>query len=365
MNELKNSYTEAPLTAEQKLAKRKEQNRLSQTRFREAHREQVNAMRRKNYQCNKEQITQPPAPPLSPEIPQNEIIPRDGPTGRKVIIKRKKITQIEIHQPTITDAISKIGEFETNKNNVKNYKSQLNKLKTFFGDFQIKNQLENHNAVIEKIKTIENNNSKKATIQTVLKLIGWYPELNIDKKEYLSYFNQLKAQSHINTRERNETEQILDFDSEYLPMVLEKSDNEKFKLLIQIFDHAPVRDDYQLIITDNENETKNKNNNYIRVYTKNRIAKTTVYINTSKTSDKYQMPDGIDLPPILSQKIKKYIKDNNLKKGDYLFIRHIIIEWIYNCPKCKIGNRWRHRLATTYESQKHFGITCKRKGKMV
>jgi hypothetical protein len=179
-------------------------------------------------------------------------------------------------------------------------------------------------------------NSRKTFYQMVLKLITTL-ELPVPQNEVDNYkekFEELKLESIDQTKERNvsDDKKVMSFEK-YLPMVKEKFGEESKEYIIALlYQLYGFRDDLQLKIVRKQPE--NNNDNYIRIPPLN-IHKHFIVLNQYKTAQK-NGPQTLDIPLKLAQVIRKYMKENQLQEGSYLFGDKSLSEFIRKFNK-KLG----------------------------
>ena len=104
--------------------------------------------------------------------------------------------------------------------------------------------------------------------------------------------------------------------STYLNKVKEAfGEKSKMYVLAKLYDELTLRDDYQLEIVSKISETKDDTKNYIVMYPSKPLK---IIINTYKTQDRYGVIKE-NLSKDLNKLVRDYVRENNLKKGDYLF----------------------------------------------
>jgi hypothetical protein len=165
-------------------------------------------------------------------------------------------------------------------------------------------------------------NSKKQLYQSILKLVDDILKIHIpiqSRKDYVQKFEIIKVKSSMESDEKKETEQVLDY-SKYLDMVKDKfTEVSQEYIIASLYYLAGFRDNLQLVLISKETpeSTADLTRNYLSVNLKNKRTACIMILNRYKT-DKQYGTDRITIPNALSAIIKKYIEVNNLKYGDYL-----------------------------------------------
>jgi hypothetical protein len=342
-NEIRN------LSPENQLIRRKETAKRIQAKYRETHRDDLNALRRNKYNANvasaKAFISSHPSilpvppqtlPILSPAVVQQPppvvlqppvaVLPTPTPSPEPTPPQPRKIVILNLDE-----ILANLPNLETNHNTLRNSKSSVRKLiEIFGGTVNIVPVLMTPNFVFKKLREKYGNvNTLKAFIQTILKIINkWYslklPDVFVD--EYKREFQVLKAGSFVQTETRNAEEDIPTY-SEYLEKIKKLPQYAyKMNVIAQLFNEVPVRDDFQLKIMKNfpqAKETKDTNN----IYMPDR-GNAVVFIHNSKTSNKFKMNNGIGLSPKLTKTIKDYMITNTLNEGEFLFGNHLLSQYI-------------------------------------
>lgn len=163
-------------------------------------------------------------------------------------------------------------------------------------------------------------NTIKLIYQTILKVIDLM-ELDIDKKNYIKQFELFKIKSIDENKVKQETMPTISFDK-YLKMVQSQFGiDSKMYLLALFYDFITLRDDFSnLIIVDKVSDiTADVDKNYIFVPSKGLCI---LRINSYKTDKKYGViHKNLSVP--ISDMVRRYIKNNTMNNGDFLFGRNV------------------------------------------
>jgi hypothetical protein len=193
---------------------------------------------------------------------------------------------------------------------------------------QLHNVLKNHKKVIKIIEnsksqqnTDYSNNTKKGLIQLVLIIVDNKWLGNIDQKEreklhkeYKRLFDRLDFVTREQTKQ-NKNILLHDID-DYVQKVKDKFGEEsKHFLVAKLYQESARRDDFKLQIINNISQATDTSVNYILVPPTRTVCET--IINSHKTSKKFE-PLVKKLSVYLSNLIKKYIIEHNLKIGGFL-----------------------------------------------
>jgi DNA-dependent RNA polymerase auxiliary subunit epsilon len=233
-----------------------------------------------------------------------------------------------------------IPKVENSKSSRLSYRSSIRRLVKLLKTDRIFEEFSNYKNIIKVIT--ENNwptNTKKATLQVVLRVIHWF-QLKLPKNaldEYKQEFIYLNAKSREETQNRNMTEEVLEYDTEYMKLI---NDNflkyDKMTAFTKIFQELPIRDNFaNMKIISQKEETGDRSQNYILV---NKTGQITVFINDSKTQGKfdYILKNGIILSLNLSNYLREYIKAKKLKDGGLLFGKSLMSGFV-SLNNSKIG----------------------------
>jgi hypothetical protein len=177
--------------------------------------------------------------------------------------------------------------------------------------------------------------SIKAYYQCLVYIID-HLNINITKELRDEYEDKFKASNVAYNAQRDEkqkTEKIPKFE-DYEKKVLDTfGENSEMHLITLLYSETGgARDNFGLIIVKKRDDVDYTNNkNYLIVPTKT-DEKLTVIINEFKTKNSYNNYD-LDLSPSLSNKLREFIKDNNIKYGKYLFGKKKLSQTISNANK--------------------------------
>ena len=299
------------MTDHQIIEKMKLQNRERQKKFYDAHKAEINAKRREMYKMckekmkEKEPVVEEPEPVVEPVVETTEKIDYN---------KKKHLTYEEIRQ-----ALSQL-EYKSEKTKHK-YLQDLQRLhkitecpdymKCFKKPNIILNQLENSEYSV---------NTLKSAIQTILFVIDKLELKKIKKEAFVKAFDIYKVKSLELTAKKQETEKVMPF-QDYIDLVKEKyGENSKMFVIAKLYDELTLRDDFTLKIVNSGRDLAT-DLNYIVIPQRKGIklnTKLRVVINHYKTSGKYGQIDA-ELSVALSNLIREYAKQNDLKEGDFLF----------------------------------------------
>jgi len=294
-------------SAEQKLQRIKDQNKARAKKYYEAHKEVISQRRKEN------------------RIKVNKIVEEAQPKLPPAEAKKK-----ELRLQTVADVIKSLEELESNKKdktNINNTKQLINILditditKAFINSTKVIKKIEN--ATLQRDKTKKYSlNSKKSMYQTILYLLDNFDITVPDKsrKAYKEKHDVCKVQSYMDSEEANK-EEVMSWD-EYLQLVVDKFGKESKQYIIaSLYKLSGFRDNLQLKIVSED--PKDDKINYIIVPADhnniiNKRKNCTVILNTYKTGKLYNS-DTIKLTKELSDLIRKYMENNNISFGQYLF----------------------------------------------
>lgn len=224
---------------------------------------------------------------------------------------------------TLEQSIKKLEELELKPNKLKTYVNNLKQFMRISECNDLEKCLKEHNKIIDFIENgqkknksgLYSNNTKAGLYQTILYLIDTFG-LKIDKTPYKDKWLLCKATNNEKVKIDNETLKVPTW-NEYLQRVKDSyGDNSMEYLLINMYKETPMRDDMQLLLTDGKIELNN-DLNYLVMPTK-KTSKIKLVINKYKTGETYGKYEK-DLSLAVSRMINKYIKENNILIGDYLF----------------------------------------------
>ena len=147
------------------------------------------------------------------------------------------------------------------------------------------------------------------------------PDEIVDKYNKLSRFYQALAQSKTATQQQ--TDKVSNFKT-IMDMVLKKYPKTAKSypwenMLMRLYNWMTIRDDYGSlkIVSSKEDITSDENKAYIYVPTRS-TGKAFIQINNHKTVKKYgAIKQELDGP--LTKEVRYYMKENDLKAGDFLF----------------------------------------------
>ena len=167
-------------------------------------------------------------------------------------------------------------------------------------------------------------NSKKGYYQAILTEVDQVKYTKDGKRILLSpkareaYDDMLtegKYNSFMRSKEKRETEEVMDFD-EYIEKIANKFGKDSSEALIAaIYKFHLFRDNLVLKILPKQ--IKDESQNYI-IVPELKTSNITIINNDYKTSKKYGQKI-ISIPQALSKHIRKYMNDNKLTYNDYLF----------------------------------------------
>jgi len=298
------------LTAEQKLERIKEQNRIRAKRY---------------YDNNQAKILKKRADAKETCIEAIKKCDDQKESEKPVlVVPEKDYSKGILDIPTVIELIKTSVESE---NSQKFYINTLNTLSDILGCVNINTCFKNSKNIVYKIETATQKrfpdktysiNSKKGLYQTILKMKDLIP-LKLSKNaidKYTSMFEQHNTSSHMQTRFKVENEEVLDFD-EYLTKVKDKfGEVSKEFIVASLYNLSGFRDNLILQIVSKPKQTDLKNNYIVIPTTKTKNL--SIELNVYKTSGKYGQ-DIIPIPSQLSKIIRKYIVEKDLEYNDYLF----------------------------------------------
>jgi len=300
------------LTPEEKLARIKEQNRIRAKRYYDNNQAKVLKRRANAKEACNEAMTK--------KCDEKEC-ECDKP---KPVIPQKDYSVGVLDIPTVIELIKARVESE---NSQKFYINTLNTLSDILGCVNLNTCLKNSKTIIYKIESATQKrnpektysiNSKKGLYQCILKLKDMIP-LKMSKNavnDYTNMFEQHNMVSHLQTKDKVQTDEVLDFD-EYLTKVKDKfGEVSKESIVASLYNLSGFRDDLILQIVANPKQTDLKNNFIVIPTTKTKNL--SIELNVYKTSGKYGQ-DIIPIPSPLSKIIRKYVDEKDLDYRDYLF----------------------------------------------
>lgn len=314
-------------TAIQLIDKIREQNKKRQQEFYKRHKEEVNKKRREVYKAGRlalkgaVQIEEPFEEPFVESI-EDPIVetPAVIPLTKS---KKGKKTKVVI---TYEDALVKLTQLRSDNSiktdlTLKKYKEDLKRFFKITGCNDISECLQKYNLIIKEVNNskMKNgipyaNNTIKSIYQSILFVIDNF-HLDVNKDPYLHEYEIKILESNDDNAEKKENETVLPF-KVYLEKAKEKwGVDSKMYLIASMYDELTVRDDFQLHIVSSVNDMTNDKINYLLVP---RSGNFKITINTYKTQTKYGVINH-SCTKDLTAMIKKYISNNKIKVGDYLF----------------------------------------------
>lgn len=304
-------------SAEQKLQRIKDQNKARAKKYYEAHKEVISQRRKDN------------------RIKINKIVEEAQPKLPPAVAKKK-----ELKSQTVADVITSLKEIDAdndNKTNINNTKQLIHILditdinKAFNDSKKVIQKIENAKQKRDPTK-LYSTNTKKGLYQTLLYLIDTFNITVPDKsrKSYEDKHGIYKVQSHMDNEE-DKKEDVMDW-TEYLELVAEEYGKESKQYIIaSLYKLSGFRDNLQLKIISNENESADNKINYIIVPAQRNIPDKrklyTLILNVYKTDKKYKS-DTIKLTKELSTLIRKYMEANDIGYGQYLFGKSLLSGYI-------------------------------------
>jgi hypothetical protein len=303
--------------AEEIVEKMKQQNRERQNKFYQANKAEINAKRREMYKACKKATQVKVKEPTHElvEVHLDEIVATEPLAISKIdYSKKKKLTYEEIRQG--------LNQLE--------YKSDKTKQK-YLGDLQRLHKItecpdymkcfKNPDIILNQLDNSEYSvNTVKSAIQTILFVIDKLELKNTKKEAFVKAFDIYKLKSLDHTAEKQETEKVMPFQN-YIDLVKEKyGENSKMFMIAMLYDELTLRDDFTLKIV-NSGKALSTEFNYIIIPQRKGIklnTKLRIVINHYKTSEKYGEINA-DVSVELSNMIREYAKQNELKEGDFLF----------------------------------------------
>lgn len=333
--------------AQSKLDKIKTQNRERQRAFYLRNKEKVNEKRRELYKAGREALKG-----VLPEQPLEEI---HEPTVEPVVepIKTKPSKSKKTKKViTYDDAVEILKSMNLPEGTFNTYKNDLKRFVNITGCQDVSKCLTKSSQLIKEINNSKMksgkpyaNNTIKGIYQTILYLIDNL-NLKVNKEPYANEFELRKMKSTDDNKDKIDNEIVLPF-KDYLSKVREKfGENSKMFLIASLYDELTVRDDFQLKLIYNHKDATDDKINYILVP---KLMACKITINTYKTDAKYGVIKHTCSKP-LSDSIKKYIADNGLKDGDYLFGNKPLTQFVSsNNPKIDVQggiNYFRHMKIT-------------------
>ena len=326
------------------------QNRTHQKTFYAKNKDAVNARRRELYKAGRNALNGivPGALEQIHEHEPLEQIKEPEPLQPVKQVKAKKSNTIINYE----DAILKLKDRNLATATYNKYKDDLKRLVEITGCQDIFKCLKKHKQIIKDVNNSKkkngepySNNTIKGIYQSILYVIDNL-NLNVDKKPYLHEFEIRKITSVDDNKNKIENEIVLPF-KDYISKVREKfGEDSKMFIIASLYDELTVRDDFALKIISNHKDATDDKINYLLVP---KLMACKITINTYKTDKKYGVIKHTCSKP-LSNAIKKYIAENGLKVGDYLFGNKPLTQFVSsNNPKIGIQggvNLFRHMKIT-------------------
>jgi hypothetical protein len=307
------------LTPEETLAKKRQQDCLRFKKWYATHGVEYNKKRREMYAAGKLKNKTPIETHHEPVTPE----PQPEPTVVTTTSHPKKI-DFEYIKTLIQN-----HPFKT-KNTQKTYLDALNRIHKLFNT---DNYLTIYKNPKQTVKTIDESqfaiNTKKSLFQTLL-FFNTEFKFNIPSKsidEFKNQFEVYKTKSHDQNQERVENEEVPTLEK-YTQDVVNKFGAYSKMHLIVLLAHEPdftLRDEYSFKVVNHTKEASDEDENYIIIPRGN--GRLTVMINNYKTKEKYGKIDHF-ISTNLSKIIRKYVKDNNIQNGSYLFGTKKITDYI-------------------------------------
>jgi hypothetical protein len=322
------------LTNEEIIAKREhilQKNREAQKRFYDKNKNEIKQRKKECYKKLKQKYNsiinnEPINEPVVIDLPEPVVIDLPEPIITKTT-KTKKTNKTTKSNFTIDKIIEGLNKLDINPNTKKKYIGDISTLMRITECNDLEKCLKKPNEIFKYLDeaTTKNNtpysiNSKKGYIQSILFVVD---KLGINlnnkiKNVYIDKFNSYKILSSKQSEEKN-NDTIIDFNT-YLDLVkTHYGENSKNYVISKLYEEVPVRDDFHLKIVPNDVQEENDTNNYLvipsKITTKNKMV---VVINEYKTKNLYGTLKFV-LSKQLENIILKYIKENKLNIGDYLF----------------------------------------------
>lgn len=298
---------------DEKAQKKKEQNRLRQAKHYALKKEAINAKRREKYrECVAKCFAEANKGYKEPFVPEKPVF-TFGDKKIKDLSKNKTLSYDEI--------VKYLDELELNVNTANKYKQDIKRFVKITNCDDVIKCLKRSDLIISDIENgkMQNgnpysNNTKKGLYQTILFIVDRF-NLNINKQPYKLKFEEAKIQSMEDNDKKVYEEPVMKF-SQFIDKVKrEFGEKSKMYAIVKLYDEVPVRDDFQLKVVDKVADTKDTNFNYILTYpSKN----SKVILNNFKTKENYgAIKESISKET--SKLLRDYMKNNDIKVGDYLF----------------------------------------------
>ena len=331
------------MTAEQKLQKKKDQDKARSQRHYDRNKEKISERRKIARDKCHELLKQLGMGEIDMET-NNQSVVKIAQEIKEHILEEdalahpiKTPTQSEPHVELESEIGSQIMELVTKTNRSEKFYNDTRKALSLILNCSDWNKCFGHNSknVIYKIETATQQrdpsklysvNSKKGFYQTILKTVGDM-KIKMSAKVFGAYsdkFLEYKLRSHLESQEKKKNKVNIDID-EYVQKVLDAYGKEsKQALIIKLYELHPFRDDLVLQIIPKQ--VKQVDKNYI-IAPENKTHNLTLVLNTYKTDEKYGQ-ELIPIPKELSKELRKYISTNKLKYDDYLFGKKKLTSYI-------------------------------------
>jgi len=315
--------------AESILKKIRDQNKARQDKFYKANKDTINERRRKLYQAGKKALLGLPVEPAEAIVVPEQAIVETPIVEPLTKSKKAKNGKTKTNKTVITynDAVAKLTQLRQENiiktdGTLKKYKEDLNRFVKITGCDDVSECLKKYSLIINDIHNGEKNNgepystnSLKSVYQAILFIIDNFPLPDVNKQPYDKEYNILILQSNDENAEKKENEEVLPFKA-YLEKAKEKwGENSKIYLIASLYYELTVRDDFQLKMVNSMNDMTDDKVNYLYVPKSGNLK---ITINTYKTEMKYGVINHT-CSKSLSSQIRKYMTDNKLTIGDYLF----------------------------------------------
>ena len=322
------------MTAEQKLQKKKDQDKARSQRHYDRNKEKISERRKIARDKCHELLKQLGMGEIDMET-NNQSVVKIAQEIKEHILEEdalahpiKTPTESEPHVEPDSEIGTQIMELVTNNNRSEKFYNDTRKALSLILNCSDWNKCFGHNSknVIYKIETATQQrdpsklysvNSKKGFYQTILKTVGDM-KIKMSAKVFGAYsdkFLEYKLRSHLESQEKKKNKVNIDID-EYVQKVLDAyGKDSKQALIIKLYELHPFRDDLVLQIIPKQ--VKQVDKNYI-IAPENKTHNLTLVLNTYKTDKKYGQ-ELIPIPKELSKELRKYIDTNKLKYDDYLF----------------------------------------------
>lgn len=269
------------LTEEEKKNKKREQDRLRQAKYYSEKKDKINERRKAKYQEKKVVVVKVEEPTL----PSNDII--------------------------LQTLLEKEFASESTK---KRYVNDIKRLIKLAKDISIFDLIKEHKIKDLLESSTFSSSTKKGMVFSVYQIIKDY-DLKVEVEDLELYVNTLIIVINDELNKKKAEEVVLSF-KDYLEKVKEKyGEDSKIYTLGCIYQEVTLRDDFQLILTEQPvEELKKKNENYLFWVGQTMI----VVINQYKTEKTYGVI-VVELSDELRERIAKYITKNDIDENKYVF----------------------------------------------